>query len=230
MKPDANITLYHIGRMPNIGLEGAKVERFTPRIPRQKGKLENDTMPRVCAADTLEGCMLAHPVAGYYMDNFLESPFGSLTALEEQLHKFLETGIVGMWFRVYRLEVVERDLLTPDELHVLGYVPDCRETGEHWILSECEPAEVFYLVLEGMDQDPKTGQQTYRYQTYDSLEACGTGVELAWYNSVTRDMEEPSRAYSKEEAQTLYQQVEDAKRRDAEYVEPVRGNTYSVCP
>lgn len=126
------VLLYHISRLE----EGHRaIQEFIPRIPKQRAIKEDDTIPRICVADTVDGCVLAHPDA---VPN-IQFAMG-LDLLEE-------TGEIGLLFRIYHFWAKKEDVLFPTELTERGLVPDAVDTSEHWLLTPHQPNGVSYIFV-----------------------------------------------------------------------------------
>lgn len=176
-------TLYHISRMPC-----ETVPRFTPRIPEHRVTGEDSTIPRICAAPTISGCILAHPEIGMYMSDLLDLHFSSPLELQEKEYKCMETGEIGILARVYRFEAEPELLVTPETLDAKGYVPDALKTGEHWITKPVQPVAISYLLATGVDRDPVTGERTFHYSMCDNLSDFGTFLSYQYFKLLIEDL------------------------------------------
>lgn len=153
--------LYHISQL----LENQEeIKQFVPRIPESRANEENETIPRVCVSDSLEGCFKGHP------DAVVDSEYGNFAQL------LLEKGISGLLFRVYHFIVDEADVMLPEELLEKGYVPDVLDTNEHWILTECQPVGVSYVCLEKAGMDMEDSEEEFLYTTFDRYGSWGVAV------------------------------------------------------
>lgn len=96
-----------------------KVDRFIPRIPKERAVGENDKIPRICFSDSIERCITAKP----------SGPI----ALE-----IAERECIPVCLYVYSIDTVDYDrcdMLDPVEVFELG-VPDANITHEWWLLHE----------------------------------------------------------------------------------------------
>lgn len=100
------------------------VDSFYLRIPEQRCPGEDETIPRICAAKTVEGALNAIPQAGEVIRRMQE----------------LDVQIV---IHVYYLSC--NDILDTDE--VSKYVPDANRTGEVWLLKEPDAVRHEVLML-----------------------------------------------------------------------------------
>lgn len=175
-------TLYHISRMPC-----ETVSRFTPRIPEFRVDGENDTIPRICAAPTISGCLIAHPEIGMYMSELLNMHFSTPLEMEDKEYKCLETGEIGILARVYRFEVEPELLVTPETLDAKGYVPDALIANEHWITEPIQPVAISYMLATGVERDPETGKCTFHYSIRDNLSDFGTFLSYNFFKLLVGD-------------------------------------------
>lgn len=157
------ITLYHISRIE----EGQpEIQQFVPRIPKQRAPKEDDLIPRICTADSIEGCLAAHPNA--------------VTSIqfESGLDLLEETGNAGLLFRVYHFTAKKEDVLSPEQLAKRGLVPDAEETNEYWFLTAQQPDKVSHIfvptqfVIAGFSQ-----------LSYETLGAFGSWGNVSRYVS-----------------------------------------------
>lgn len=103
--------LLHISREGNL-------EAFTPRVSKRTAKGENRSVPRICTATTLIGCIL-----GYCSD--LDDFFSERMVKEGQSNPHL---FRGGWY-IYGLRYDQA--LRPDKT----LVPDVEATDEHWLVT-----------------------------------------------------------------------------------------------
>lgn len=93
-------------------------EYFLPRIPSSRAQNEDHTIPRICFATSIEGCLMSMPDGG--------------TRFEETYIN--QKGL----FRVYELDLDKVNLTnfkTSEELWKAGLVDDADDCGEYWIMS-----------------------------------------------------------------------------------------------
>lgn len=92
---------------------------FIPRIPNKNQRMEgeNETIPRICVAKSIEDCLTAMPNGGYFLTS-------------EHKPKRI---------RVYEFDeevVQEGNLIKPTDLYFSEYVLDAWVTGEHWVVNQ----------------------------------------------------------------------------------------------
>lgn len=100
--------LYHIST--DIHHNGV----FTPRIPKDRFDFENDTIPRICVSDSIEGCLSALP---------------RIFEVEDGNRMYLQVVEID----VDVLKIPREAILTPMQLYRRGYLDDALITNEHWI-------------------------------------------------------------------------------------------------
>ena len=111
-----------------------KVDRFIPRVPKERAEGENDDIPRICFSDSIEKCIAAKP--------------SGPTALE-----IAEEEGIPVCLYVYSIDTEDydkHDLFDPTEVFLWG-VPDARFTHEWWLL--CEPDIISESVIEVISFD-----------------------------------------------------------------------------
>lgn len=106
---------------------------FHPRIPNFILPGENNTIPRVCASDSIEGCLSSMPDGGA---NLVET---------------IEAGAV---FRVFVIDTEKLGIhavLTPTELYEKKLVPDIECASEYWILEgfQAPSSDSFLIDIHG---------------------------------------------------------------------------------
>lgn len=216
---ERKVTLYHLSRISD-----EEVVEFIPRVPKSRAGSENDTINRVCAAPTIEGCMLAHPTIIYYMADYFDLPYSCPYDHMAQMHSLLEHGEYGMFLRMYTFEVNESELYTPDYLIEKKYVPDAKATQEHWILNNCTPSTVSYVLITSIKRDEETNENVYDYLTFNSLEECGlfmAGDDFFFLTQNRPDHNElQTKKHSREDALQFIKEQEEKALRDENYVEP----------
>lgn len=113
--------LYH------VSLDFTHSGVFTPRIPESRMESEDSVTPRICVADSIEGCLTASPFGSHYLSD-------SLLGTDDCVKVFvIDTEKLGL---------ASSDVLSPDVLYQSGQVDDAYLSGEHWILKEFTvPAE-----------------------------------------------------------------------------------------
>ena len=128
-----------------------KVDRFIPRVPKERAEGENDDIPRICFSDSIEKCIAAKP--------------SGPTALE-----IAEEEGIPVCLYVYSINTEDydkRDLFDPTEVFLWG-VPDARITHEWWLL--CEPDAISESVIEVISFDvhlhPTSGNPIVEHLRY----------------------------------------------------------------
>lgn len=105
---------------------------FIPRIPNKNQRMEgeNETIPRICVAKSIEDCLTAMPNGGYFLTS-------------EHKPKRI---------RVYEFDeevVQEGNLIKPTDLYFSEYVLDAWVTGEYWVVGQnLVPTRVYDIELE----------------------------------------------------------------------------------
>lgn len=117
------------------------VSTFTPRIPQARMCLEDDIVPRVCIAPTLEGCIKAIP---QFSEFKRKKKIGKQYLLPYR-------GKKGYVFRVYDFEIHNEDksLIESDKLKI--EVPDALNTGECWYLEQLIPSSTYHILVLNLD-------------------------------------------------------------------------------
>lgn len=144
-------------RLYHVSFSVRQIERFTPRIPRQRMYDEDATTRRICLSPSLTHCLDANP---YTRDIFEDD--GYLETHDVTMHRVPhpEKGdVYGVPFVLYAFDVPEDGLLYPADL--ASHVPDANETGEHWATVPLVPTGVQFFVL--YDSNPSG------YADYDEL-------------------------------------------------------------
>lgn len=101
-----------MGRMPLFHASFDLVKEFKPRIPVHTGMVGEDrTIPRVCVAPTIEGCLEGMPLVG---------------EVAWRMHE------IGMPEILHVYELSSQNVMS--NVQVRQYVPDAKTTGEMWIL------------------------------------------------------------------------------------------------
>lgn len=172
---DSKIKLFHVSFYSD-----KPVEVFSPRIPTSRAGGEDASVNRICAAPTLEGCIAAHPLLVYFAHGYMETEYADPYEQMSRMHMLLEHGEAGILLRVYHLEVDQSIVCNDDTLKEFRYVPDAHHTGEHWILEECVPEKVTYLLLKGFEEDAVTGKLVPNYLLFDTLEEMGIGTVIPY--------------------------------------------------
>ena len=111
---------------------------FYPRIPQFRKEREDGTIERICAAQTLEGCLSAFPAGGRYLKATLALTFNIL--------------------KVFRIIPEKLNLSSSDIKHTMELkylVDDAHLTGEYWILKPFQVGEedVFYIFCRQWEED-----------------------------------------------------------------------------
>ena len=92
---------------------------FIPRIPQREQRMEgeNEDIPRICVAKSIEDCLSAMPGGGYALEG------------GEKPHRI----------RVYEFDertVNPNNLIPPSLLYFSGWVLDAWVTGEYWVINQ----------------------------------------------------------------------------------------------
>lgn len=124
--------LYHLTK--DLNHDG----RFFPRIPNCRAEIEDNTTPRICFANSIEGALTALPV-----------PAGS---------SFLELNeSFGCVWKVFELETddIPNDaIISPKELYEEGKVLDSWLTGEYWLTQPIDLSQsAYYIIVNELDVD-----------------------------------------------------------------------------
>lgn len=116
------------------------VDKFVPRIPKNRCIGEDATIPRICAGQTIRGCLSSMPKAG------------------DTMHRMRQMGLPVIIHAYYmRCKHAVFD--------IKDYVPDATTTGEIWLLES--PSEVHRVDYEVRFErcmwytDPYGHQQRY---------------------------------------------------------------------
>ena len=97
------------------------VDKFVPRIPKNRCIGEDATIPRICAGQTIRGCLSSMPKAG------------------DTMHRMRQMGLPVIIHAYYmRCKHAVFD--------IKDYVPDATTTGEIWLLES--PSEVHRVDYE----------------------------------------------------------------------------------
>jgi len=108
---------------------------FTPRIPNPSQRMEgeNDSIPRICVAKSIEDCLSAMPNGGYAFE-YVDEP------KRIRVYEFDETSIE------------KENIITPTELYFYEWVLDAWVTGEYWIVGqEIIPTRVYDIELKKVE-------------------------------------------------------------------------------
>lgn len=111
------------------------IKIFTPRIPNQEKRLEgeNETIPRICVAKSIEDCLSAMPDGGYYFEN-------SQKPNKIRVYEFDEATIKP------------GNLIASADLYFSEYVLDAWVTGEYWVVQQdLIPSRVYDINLEQVE-------------------------------------------------------------------------------
>lgn len=92
---------------------------FEPRIPRSENRMdgENDSIPRICLAKSLEDCLSAMPEGGYALEDSEEPHYIRLYLFDEE-------------------QIQPENIMSSTELYFSGYVQDAWVTGEYWVVEQ----------------------------------------------------------------------------------------------
>lgn len=101
-------TLYHVSYN--------KIDRFTPRIPQNRCPGENDSIPRICLSDSIEGCINALPCSA------------------EPIRRAMNADAsIGLFVYTFYPED-EETILCPEQISHM--VPDALDNHEYWLMAE----------------------------------------------------------------------------------------------
>lgn len=116
------IKLYHISFDTAEPLE----KEFTPKIPVNTIAGEDETIPRICLCDSIEGC---------------------INAAEDRLWKFEDEDIatIIVWEKEFTLP--NDRLIGWQKLYEDNLVPDAIFTHEYWFLDKLQMSGTFYEIL-----------------------------------------------------------------------------------
>lgn len=192
------------------------VDVFYPRIPTSRANDEDATVKRICTAPTLEGCLSAHPNLLYYAHGYMHSATADPFEHMARLHALLEHGLSGILLRVYHFEVDKEKVYTDDTLMTFDFVPDAHVTGEHWILEECMPTKVSYMLLSGLNETEEKDRCTPVYTLFETLEEIGTFMPYDdFYSTASKHPnanELLNKTFSKAEALSFKADAEERKQ------------------
>lgn len=124
--------LYHASNNCDI------IEEFVPRIPefRAEGLDENNTIPRICLSDSIEGCLSAVPWGGSRLEDL-----------------FWEEG--SCLIRIYEFDIKDlnlKNLLPPEYLYSSDLVRDALISGEYWYIHEkLKPSRSYLIEVDKYD-------------------------------------------------------------------------------
>lgn len=208
------VQLFHVSRYS----EGqAAIEEFVPRIPKNRMQGEDDSTPRICVSDNLLGCLRAMSNPAYEMYEYAESEYHCPYQEMSYLDVLLEKNQSGQMYRIYHFDMEKSEVVTPEELHKNGWVPDALKTNEHWITSNRKPDRVSYIFLHSVTK----GKRAYEFrlsEEQDELETFGVMMPLDDLYFHTNERNEPLfQHYSKEKALEIKESL--AKRREVRATE-----------
>lgn len=110
---------------------------FEPRLPENVEVYDEDqTTPRICVSDSIEGCLSSMPNGG------------------EDLHDLLESNdsmIKVFIFDTDKLNIRDEDIVPPKMLKEKYNVKDAEVTGEHWLLKPVTLTDADVHILEIID-------------------------------------------------------------------------------
>lgn len=106
---EEEITMYHVSLDLNVG---EKV--FTPRIPKDRCKGENDAIKRISVARSVEDAISGFPYKDYFVNKY------------NRCQKRL--------LSIYEFKVKKKDVIFSEDLK--DYVPDAHITKECWLVKE----------------------------------------------------------------------------------------------
>lgn len=107
---------------------------FDPRIPESENRMkgENNYIPRICVAKSIEDCLSAMPEGGYAMQSNNDPQRIRVYEFDENL-------------------VEEDNLLTAVDLYFSGWVLDAWVTGEYWVVNQSlRPLRVYDIELDSL--------------------------------------------------------------------------------
>ena len=103
------------------------IEEFVPKIPECRMDGENDNIPRICLAKTVEGCLNA-------------APWGRLQLEDRNPYEI---------FRLYSFDeakIPTNNILDTRAIYNCGYVDDAIYTKEVWIVNQkLKPDNISYI-------------------------------------------------------------------------------------
>ena len=145
---------YHLSLSLTEGLN--KV--CSPRVPndavRMKG--EEGTIPRICVCDSIEGCLTAVPFGGanladYFVgDNHPHSCPIRVFVFDEK-------------------DILEGNLITPDELYEKDWVRDAFYSNEHWIVNQdIKPVDTFVISVVDYEESIYDNVSPVNRELYDN--------------------------------------------------------------
>lgn len=105
---------------------------FKPRIPADRLENENSSIPRVCVAESIEGCLSAFPDGG-----------------KELLETVYEQDMKVKVFRIdaEKIGIRDEDIINSASLYTSNLVADAENNKENWILREfVVPEEDQYVI------------------------------------------------------------------------------------
>lgn len=191
------LELFHISRYREG--EGA-IQEFVPRIPRNRMEGENDSLPRICVSDNLNGCFTATSNPSYEMYSYQRESSHCPYQQMSHMDILLEKNQSGQMYRVYHFDMDETEVVTPKELHEKGWVPDALETNEHWITANRKPDRISYIFL--LSVTPGKGKFNFRLtEPQEELESFGVMMRLdELFFHTQRNNESMFQVYSQEMA------------------------------
>lgn len=143
--------LYHATRFLDI------INEFTPRIPENRFHGEDEEIPRICLASTIEGCLTAAPFGGSRLGENIDLPNGSSRLI--RIYEF-DTGSIS-----------KENIIKPDYLYQKDIVRDAEITGEHWITIPIKPTRTYLIKLTRYCDQYSEDDIAYEYvKLYESGE------------------------------------------------------------
>lgn len=145
---------YHVSLSLTEGLE--KV--FSPRIPsediRMKG--EESTIPRICVCDSIEGCLTAVPFGGA---NLPEIFVGDINTHSCPIRVFVFD----------EKDILDGNLITPEELYKKDWVRDAYYSREYWIVNQdIKPVDTFVISVTDYDESIYDDVSPANRELYDN--------------------------------------------------------------
>jgi hypothetical protein len=134
------------------------IPEFIARVPAHPMDNEDQTIERVCVADSIEGCFLAHPdFRRVFCDNSSrrkQSEYDiGCPKYYECTASFKGKRYHGHFLRIYEFDINENDkVISNDELISKGLVPDAGTTGEAWILNNRKADRWYNILVLNVDE------------------------------------------------------------------------------
>lgn len=127
---------------------------FNPRIPLERMDTEDDSIPRICVCDSIEGCFSAMPYGGGRLDCYINS---------------------GLVFKVFEFEAQPE--YTSEDLYYSELVLDAEMTGEHWITTKITPVQSYIIHLQDWKENCMTIYKPDFYKKWSAGKSPSLSVE-----------------------------------------------------